>query len=256
MDETKTEKNKKIPNHIAVIPDGNRRWAREKGLPTLEGHRRGAENFEHLLNTARDAGIKVYTSWAFSTENWNRSDEENTYLFNLARDFSKKYKKKFLAEKVRFIHMGRKDRLPKDLIDQLNEMQEETKEFTDFTAVIGMDYGGHDEILRAVTKIIEDIQAGKISKDDIWKEIGEYQGKYPYYLFNNYLDTKDLEFPYPDLVIRTSGEKRTSGLLPWQAAYAEFYFAPEYFPDFGPEQLKKAINDFGKRDRRFGGDSK
>ena len=223
-------------NHIAIIPDGNRRWAKENGAPTLEGHRRGAENFERLLNATRDLGIKYFTSWAFSTENWKRTEEENSYLFNLAREFTKRYKKKFLEEQVKFVHLGRKDRIPADITKILGEMEEETKHFTGFTTTIGMDYGGHDELLRALDKITK---AGlPITSENIEAN----------------LDTKEL--PHPDLIIRTSGEQRLSGFMSWQNEYSEFYFPKVYFPDFGPEELKKAVEDFNGRNRRFGGNDK
>lgn len=221
--------------HIAIIPDGNRRWAKQKGLPPFEGHRRGAENFERLLNTSRDLGIKYFTSWAFSTENWKRTEEENKFLFDLAREFIKRYKQKFLSEKVRFIHIGRKDRIPPDIIAALNNMEEETKKFDGFTTLIGMDYGGHDELLRALDKI-------KKAGLEITTETIEAN-----------LDTHDI--PAPDLIIRTSGEQRLSGFMSWQSEYSELYFPTEYFPDFGPEELKKAVDNFCKRDRRFGGNT-
>lgn len=222
--------------HIAIIPDGNRRWAKSKGLPTLEGHRRGAENFEKLLYTTRSLGIKYCSWWAFSTENWKRTEEENKYLFGLAREYAKNYKKKFLNEKTRFIHIGRKDRIPADIVEVLNEIEDETKEFTGFTVLIGLDYGGHDELIRTIKKL--EAYNLEITEENISRN----------------LDTKDV--PPPDLIIRTSGEQRLSGFMSWQCAYSEFYFPTTYFPDFGPEELKKAVEDFAKRDRRFGGDSK
>jgi undecaprenyl diphosphate synthase len=219
--------------HIAIIPDGNRRWAKERGLPTLEGHRRGAENFEKLLNTTRELGIKYFTSWAFSTENWKRTKEENNYLFDLAREFTKRYKQKFLNEKTRFIHIGRRDRIPVDVVRILQEMAEETKQFDSFTAIIGMDYGGHDELIRAVNKLVE--TGLPITEENI----------------ESHLDTAGI--PSPDLIIRTSGEQRLSGFMSWQSAYSEYLFPKIYFPDFGPDELKKAIDDFQQRERRFGG---
>lgn len=225
-----------IPTHVAIIPDGNRRWAKQKGLPTLEGHRRGAENFEHLINKSRELGIKCFTGWAFSTENWTRTKEENDYLFNLTRDFTKRYFKKFLNEKIRFVHLGRKDRIPSDVVATMADMQEKTKGFESFTVAIGMDYGGHDELLRTLNKLKEnnlEITAENIERN---------------------LDTGGL--PNPDLIIRTGGEQRLSGFMSWQSAYAEFYFPKVYFPDFGPKELEEAVLDFSKRERRFGGDSK
>lgn len=221
--------------HIAIIPDGNRRWAKEKGLPTFEGHRRGAENFERLLNTTRDLGIGYFTSWAFSTENWKRTEEENKYLFDLARNFIKRYTKKFLSEKVRFVHLGRKDRIPTDVVEALDDMEKKTAHFTGFTTCIGMDYGGHDELLRALDKITK--SGLPITPENIEKN----------------LDTKGM--PAPDLIIRTSGEQRLSGFMSWQSEYSEFVFPKTYFPDFGPEELKKAVEDFENRDRRFGGNT-
>jgi undecaprenyl diphosphate synthase len=231
-----TTENNNIPVHIAIIPDGNRRWAKEKGLPTLEGHRRGAENFEKLIDTTREIGIKYFTGWAFSTENWKRSEEENKYLFNLLREFFKKYEKKFLKEEIKFKHIGRKDRIPEDVADILRELEEKTKDFEGFTVIIALDYGGHDELLRAI-KNLED-NGLEVTTENIEKN----------------LDTKDL--PPPDLIIRTSGEQRLSGFMSWQSAYSEYFFPKEFFPDFGPEQLKQAIKDFSSRERRFGGDSK
>jgi undecaprenyl diphosphate synthase len=225
-----------VPVHIGIIPDGNRRWAKENGFPALEGHRRGAENFDRLMTTARKLGVKYFSSWAFSTENWKRSDEEKTYLFDLARQFTKRYRKKFLEEKARFIHIGRKDRLPEDIVKTLLEMEDETKEFTDFTVSLGMDYGGKDTILRGITKLTEQ---GLEPTDENLKKC---------------LDTAAL--PPLDLLIRTGGEQRISGFMLWEIDYAEFYFTKLYFPDFGAEQLTKAVEDFMNRERRFGGDSK
>jgi undecaprenyl diphosphate synthase len=231
-----TEKNKKIPTHIAIIPDGNRRWAKEHGLPSLEGHRRGANNFEHLIKKARELGIKYFTGWAFSTENWKRTQEENAYLFDLLRELAKKYKEEFIKEKMRFVHIGRKDRISDDIAKILQEFEEETKDFTDFTVAVAMDYGGHDELIRTIKKL--EVKGLEPTKENIEAN----------------LDTKGI--PMPDLIIRPGGELRLSGFMSWQCAYAEFYFPDVYFPDFGPEELEKAIDDYSERERRFGGDSK
>jgi len=225
-----------IPVHVAIIPDGNRRWAKEKGLPALEGHRRGADNFEKLLYAARDLGVKYITGWFFSTENWRRTEEENKYLFDLARNIAQRFRNKFIKEKIRFVHLGRKDRIPPDVAEILSKLEEDTKDFTDLTVCVAMDYGGHDELLRTIKKI----QDGGL-------EINEQT-------IEEHLDTRGI--PAPDLIIRTSGEQRLSGFMSWQSAYAEFYFPKCYFPDFGPEKFKKAIKDFSNRERRFGGDSK
>lgn len=223
----------KIPTHIAIIPDGNRRWAKSKGLLAQAGHKKGVENIEQLVRTTRDMGIKCLTGWAFSTENWKRDKKENDNLFDLLRLFTKRYKKFIEKERIRFIHLGRKDRLPEDVVKIINEMEDVTKQYTDFTTAIGLDYGGHDELLRTIKKLKN--QNLEITKENIEKN----------------LDTAQL--PKPDLIIRTSGEQRLSGFMSWQCAYAEFYFAKVHFPDFGPKELKKAIAEYMTRNRTFGG---
>lgn len=246
----------RMPNHVAIIPDGNRRWARSRGLPILEGHRRGFEAVNAVIRVARDLGIHTMTFWAFSTENWNRSKEEVSYLMKLYAQYLDDHLQEALDNDTRIIHLGRKSRLPKVLRKKIEEA--ETRSATNKTHVlnIGLDYGGQDEILRAVQKIAEDIGQNKITAKDLYKEVGKYNGKYPYYFFKNYLDTGDQAYPYPDLVIRTSGEQRLSGFLSWQSAYSEFYFADVHMPDFKEEEFKKALVDFTSRERRFGGDEK
>ncbi|HSX39574.1 MAG TPA: polyprenyl diphosphate synthase [Candidatus Saccharimonadales bacterium] len=234
--EAVNQEKQNIPQHIAIIPDGNRRWAKEHGLPSLEGHRRGVENAEKLIYKARELGVKCITGWLFSTENWKRSADESSYLFNLAREFAKKYHQKFLDAKIRFKHIGRKDRIPQEVAKILAEMEESTKDFSEFTVCVAMDYGGHDELIRAVKKVNE--ASLEVTPENI----------------ENNLDTAGL--PPPDLIIRTSGEQRLSGFLSWQSEYAEFLFPQVYFPDFGPDELEKAVVEYSNRDRRFGGNSK
>ncbi|NMB70409.1 di-trans,poly-cis-decaprenylcistransferase [candidate division WWE3 bacterium] len=234
--EEQLQKPIKLPTHVAIIPDGNRRWATQHGLPTLEGHRQGALNFEKLLDAAKDIGIKAVSGWFFSTENWRRTEDENKYLFDLARQLTKQYKQKVLKENIRFIHLGRKDRIPEDIVKELVDLEEKTKHINDFIVGVAMDYGGHDELIRTMEKL----KAGNLlpTVENIEKN----------------LDTQNM--PMPDLIIRTGGELRLSGFMSWQAEYAELYFSKLYFPDFGPEQLKEAVADFSNRDRRFGGNSK
>ena len=232
----KTDNDNKIPAHIAIIPDGNRRWAKENGFPNIEGHRAGAKAFEKMLDFAKDMGVKAVTGWFFSTENWTRSEGEKEFLFALARELLKQYREKVLKENIRFIHLGRKDRFPQDIIDSINEIEELSKNKTDFSVGIALDYGGHDEIVRTISKLIE--QGLEVSAENI----------------ENLLESAQL--PKPDLIIRTGGEKRLSGFLSWQSAYAELYFTDKYFPDFDKEELKKALDDYATRERRFGGDSK
>lgn len=226
----------KLPKHVAIIPDGNRRWAKERGLPTLEGHRRGAENFEKLVDTANEMGIEVLTGWFFSTENWKRSENEVNYLFQLVRDFTDKYRKKCVEDQIRFRHFGRRDRLPRDLVKSIEDTEAESKDFKNFTVGACMDYGGHDELVRTIKKLQE--KGLEPTEENIEAN----------------LDTFDV--PNPDLIIRTSGEQRLSGFMSWQTHYAEFYFAEMHFPDFGPEEFKNAIAEFTTRERRFGGNSK
>ncbi len=227
--------NNNIPQHIAIIPDGNRRWAKDKGLPAVEGHRKSAQNFEDILMKAKELGIKCVSAWSFSTENWKRSEEEIGFLFDLLRSMFKRYKKRFLEEEVRFVHLGRKDRVPKDVKDIIEDLEESTKNNSKLTIALGLDYGGHDELVRAVKKLLS--KGLEVTEENIEK----------------CLDTAGL--PPLDLIIRTSGEKRLSGFMSWQNAYAELYFYDKHFPDFGPEELEKAIKDYAQRNRRFGGDS-
>jgi len=227
----------KIPVHIAILADGNRRWAKERGLPTLEGHRRGAEVVKQLSKKAKALGVKIITFWVFSTENWKRTVEETGYLMNLFDTFIDRERKEAIKEKTRIIHMGRKDRIPEGLRKKIVQAEEETKHFTDYYFVVALDYGGRDEVIRAIQKIHKDgLSMSNLQESDI----------------DNYLDTKDLPQPDPDIIIRTSGEARLSGFMSWQSAYSEYYFSPLMFPDFGPDQLEDAIKEYGERKRRFG----
>lgn len=227
-----------IPNHIAIILDGNRRWARSHGLPTLEGHRRGFEAGLKIARAARSWGVHTFTVWGFSTENWDRSEAEIKYLQGLFRKMVDVVKKEARKDNIRFVHLGRKDRLPKDLVNYIKEVEEETRGNKSHVFNVALDYGGHDEILRATKRIIKDgVKAEELD-----------EGK-----FASYLDTGDQPYPYVDLLIRTSGEQRTSGLLPWQLNYAEFYWELEHLPDMTPEKLKNIILDYSRRRRRFGG---
>lgn len=255
MDTSENTIKLKIPNHVAIIPDGNRRWAKENGFPSLIGHQKGFETANKVIEKARDMGVHTMTLWAFSTENWNRSQEEVAYLMKLYEENIEDNLQKAKKEGVRIYHLGRKERIPNSLKEKIIKAEEETKNFEKYVLNIALDYGGHDDILRAMQKFYQDIKNNNISADDIFKEVGKYNGKYPYYLFSKYLDTQDQPYPYPDLVIRTSGEYRLSGYLSWQIAYAELYFAKEHMPAFGPVEFEKAIEDFSQRDRRFGGNS-
>lgn len=226
---------KNIPLHIAIIPDGNRRWAKEKGLLSVKGHERAIEqeNLIALLREARRLGVRYMSLWGFSTENWKRDPIEVEYLFNLFRKNIDYLRKTFVQEKIRFRHMGRKDRLPQDIIRSFEQLEQETSGFSDFNVQFFLDYGGRDELMRAVNRII---------KSGV-KEIDEER-------LSRFLDTDTI--PDPDLIIRTSGEQRTSGFMPFQSTYAELYFTDLYYPDFGPSQLRSAVEEFQRRKRNFG----
>ena len=224
----------KVPDHIAMILDGNRRWARARGLQPWEGHRAGHEAIHRLAKVARQLGVHTFTVWAFSTENWDRSEREKEEIFKVFRMALGEAEKELHEEKVRFVQLGRKDRLPKDILDRLTKLEESTRKYTGNLFNVALDYGGHDEIIRAINKI---------------ERNGEVTAKE----FERYLDTADQPYPNVDLFVRTSGEQRTSGLMPWQMDYAEYYFEPDHLPDFTPEKLKAAILDYSRRRRRFGG---
>lgn len=226
-----------VPLHVAIIPDGNRRWAKEKGLPAFEGHRKGAERLNELAETAKKLNIKVATFWAFSTENWNRSKEEVGMLMKLFERVFKTYIKKLIKNSIRFIHLGRKDRIPVTLRNLIKEAEEKTRKFQEHYFALALDYGGCDEIIRAVKKMGET----HVPFKNLTKEH-----------FGQFLDTKELPYPNPDLIIRTGGEMRTSGFLIWQSEYAEFISVPKYFPDFTGNDLKNCIKEYAKRQRRFG----
>ncbi len=227
--------------HVAIIPDGNRRWAKKRGLPTVVGHKKGAENAIELLKVARQYNIKYFTMWGLSTENWlKRSKEEVNYLIKLFIDFLQKQKPELTKNKIRFVHIGRKDRLPEKFITTIKDLENATKNFKDWHLIIGFDYGGRDEIVRATQKIVKDICNNKIKPEDITTD-----------LFYKYTDTPDI--PPVDLIIRTSGEKRISGLYQFQGDYAELYFTDTLFPDFNKQEFEKAIKDYYNRHRRFGG---
>lgn len=226
---------KNLPLHVGIIPDGNRRWAKSQGLDAIKGYSKVDYNhIESLLLEAKELGIKYMSLWFFSTENWKRPKSEVNFLFSHFENNVKVVLSGAIKNKIRIKHIGRKDRLPKKVLDGLSLLENETSNFSDFTALICMDYGGRDEIIRTVNNIISS------GKDNISEED-----------FKKYLDTSGI--PDPDLIIRTSGEQRLSGFMPFQSVYSEFYFVDMHFPDFKPKDLKVAIEDYSKRKRRLGG---
>jgi undecaprenyl diphosphate synthase len=226
-----------VPSHIAMILDGNRRWARAKGLKPWEGHYAGFKAVEALAYASRELGVHTFTVWAFSTENWERPKEEIEAIMNLFRKALKEKEKEFHRDRVALVHLGRKDRLPDDIRRELTRIESETQKYMNHNVFnLAVDYGGRDEIVRAAQKAI-DTGVKTLDKKT----------------FESFLDTAREPYPNVDLFIRTSGEQRTSGLLPWQMDYAEYYFDQTHLPDFSPEKLQEAILDFSRRRRRFGG---
>ncbi len=225
----------KIPIHISIIPDGNRRWAKSHGLRAVKGYSKVDYNhLESLILEAKNLGAQYMSLWLFSTENWKRPKIEIDFLFNHFLKNTDALLNGAIKNNVRVMHLGRKDRLPKGVIEGLNLLETRTKDNNEFTVLICMDYGGRDEILRAVNNVLKSGQ-NSVSEQE----------------FKSYLDSKNIADP--DLVIRTSGEKRLSGFMPFQTVYSEFYFADIHFPDFGPKELRVAIEDYSKRKRRLGG---
>lgn len=223
------------PKHIAIIPDGNRRWAKERGKPEMDGHK-SAASYKHLysiLDEARNLGVEYLTFWLFSTENWKRNREEVDNLFSLMTRFLGKFERDAVKNKICFHHIGRKDRIPSKLLSAIESLENKTKDFKDFNLQIAIDYGGRDEILRAVNQLLANGN-GFVTEDEFMK----------------YLDTRGL--PDPDMIIRTSGEYRMSGFMPVQGTYAEFYFTDKHFPDFGPKDLRSAVLSYFERQRRHG----
>jgi len=224
-----------IPKHIVVFPDGNRRWAREKGLNTLEGHKKGYDNLLNFCDWCKKKGVKIGTAFGFSTENWNRSEEEVNYLMKLLESALIDNLDKYDKDGVKVRVIGQKERLPKSLQEAITKTEEATKNNSNFQLNLGISYGGRWDIVNAVKNIIkEGIELDKIDEK----------------LFESYLSTAGL--PAPDLVIRAGGEMRLSNFVLWQSAYAELYFSPKYWPDFNEEDLDIALTEFDKRSRRFG----
>jgi len=233
-------KREKFPQHIAIIMDGNGRWARRRRLPRIEGHRKGMETAYRIVQASAKLGIKVLTLYTFSTENWKRPKEEVDFLMNALKDGLDKYKDKLKQYNVRLRIIGEWQDLPEEIRDKLQEVLEETKNNKGMILNIALNYGGRKEIVRAVRGIAEEVVKGNISIEDIDED-----------LFSRFLYTKDIADP--DLLIRTAGELRISNFLLWQISYTEFYFTKKLWPDFTVRDLKKAINEFKKRERRFGG---
>jgi undecaprenyl diphosphate synthase len=230
-----TQQLSKVPTHVAVIMDGNGRWAISRGLTRLEGHRAGTENLRRIIRACVKYSIPYLTIYAFSTENWSRPSDEVQGLMQIVEDVIDKELTELHQEGVQLRHIGRLDRLEPSLREKVLSAIELTKHNTRLTLCIAFNYGGRDEIVCAIKRLIQD----KIPPDEITDE-----------LVSHYLFTAGV--PDPDLIVRTSGEMRISNFLIWQAAYAEWYFTPTYWPDFNEEELLKALKAYDQRDRRFG----
>lgn len=223
----------KVPTHVGIIMDGNGRWAQKRGLPRNQGHRKGAQALTKIIKHANKLQIKYLTVFAFSTENWNRPKTEVDYLMKLPFEFLNQFERTFKKSDVRVRVVGKKEGLPVNLIQKIAEIEENTKNNGGLTFVIALNYGSQDEIVDAVNYVVE-------HNILVTKET-----------FGQYLYTKD--FPNVDLLIRTSGEYRISNFLLWQIAYSELYFTDVFWPDFDEKCFDKALLDFSKRDRRYGG---
>ena len=230
----------KIPAHIAIILDGNGRWAKAKGMPRNYGHAQGSKNVERICEEAYRMGVKYLTVYAFSTENWNRPKDEVDALMKLLRNYMKTCLKTAAKNDMKVRVTGDKTGLDEDIRNRIAELEEATKDNGGLNFQIALNYGSRDEIVRAVRRVSEDVKEGKVKPEDIDEK-----------MFETYLDTHGI--PDPDLMIRTSGELRLSNYLLWQLAYTEFYFTDIPWPDFTKEELSKAIEQYNRRDRRYGG---
>lgn len=228
-----------IPTHVAIIMDGNRRWARKRNIDYRLGHKEGAKTLEKIVRYAKKVGIKYITVYAFSTENWKRTSEEVSALMLLLKTYLDDYGKRADTENIKVKVLGDISSLAPGLQKSIKKCEERTKDNDGIYFSICINYGGRDEIVHAVKKIAQDVKDGKIGIDDINEK-----------LMNNYLYTK--EIPDPDLIIRTSGELRTSGFLTWQSVYSEYLFMDKYWPDFSEDDIDFAIKEYQKRNRKFG----
>ena len=230
----------KVPRHVAIIMDGNGRWAKKRFLPRKAGHVQGSRVAEQICEDAYDLGIEYLTIYAFSTENWARPKDEVDALMNLLRKYMKDSIERSSKNNMRVRVIGDISALAPDLQESILKLEDISAKNTGLKFQVAINYGGRDEILRAVKKVAQKVEAGQLKPDDINEEV-----------FYGFFDTAGI--PYPDLMIRTSGEMRTSNFLPWQLAYSEFYFTDVLWPDFNKKELKKALDFYNGRERRFGG---
>ncbi|MBQ9982404.1 MAG: isoprenyl transferase [Oscillospiraceae bacterium] len=228
-----------LPDHIGFIMDGNGRWAKKRFLPRKLGHVEGAKTFKKIVRYCRDIGVKCISFYAFSTENWKRPNDEVDAIMNLFRQYIDEAREHFLEE-TRIVFLGDKSVLAEDIREKMIAIEEDTRHFDKMTLLLAINYGGRDEIVHATKLLAEKVKSGELNSEDITEE-----------MFSDHLYAG--EFPDVDLLIRPSGELRISNYMIWQCAYAEFYFSDVLWPDFLPEELNKALFDYAKRSRRFGG---
>ena len=228
-----------IPNHVAIILDGNGRWAKKRMMPRQYGHAKGAQVVEQICEDAWNMGIQYLTVYAFSTENWNRPDSEVKILMDIFSKYMVDKLQKVGQKNMKIRFIGERSRLDKAMIEKIENLEESTKDNTGLNFTVALNYGSRDEMVRAMRKMAAETKEGKLEPEDITEE-----------KYNTYLDTAEL--PDPDLLIRTSGEQRLSNYLLWQLAYTEFYFTDVMWPDFNKEELAKAVEWYANRDRRYG----
>lgn len=229
-----------IPRHVAIIMDGNNRWAKRRAMPAIYGHQAGVKALRKTVKAAIEYGIEYLTLYAFSVDNWKRSPKEVKAILNLMRKFLSEERESLIKQEIRLMVIGQKKRVPEDILKQIDEVTELTKKNTKLNLVIAFNYGSRTEIIDGVKKIVSDVLSDKISSSDINEKT-----------FSKYLYTRGI--PDPDLLIRTSGEMRISDFLLWQIAYSELWMPSIYWPEFNKKYLKQAIMEFNKRQRRYGG---
>lgn len=227
----------RVPQHVAMILDGNRRWAKQQGKNVIEGHKAGAANILKIIRHLYAQGVHTVTLWVFSTENWTRDAIQVKGLMMLFQNLAEPYYQEAVSHKARFVHLGRKDRIPGGLRKKIEQYERDSVHFTDHGLNVALDYGGRDEIVRATQKLI----AQGVPPEQVSEE-----------LINSTLDTKNLMYPQPDIIIRTGGEHRMSGFLIWQAAYAEYFFPEKFLPEMTTEDLDAILVEYNERERRFG----
>lgn len=231
-------KTQELPDHIGIIMDGNGRWAKQRSLPRTAGHKEGLETAKRIIKILSDLGLKYLTLYTFSTENWKRAQEEVSFLMNLIKSHLKKEYDFYRENGIRVLHCGNLEGLPIDIQEEISSVIKDTAEYKGITVILAINYGGRDEIIRAVRRLINN------NKENSMETVTEDS-------FANYLDVPGI--PDPDLIIRSAGEQRLSNFLIWQSAYAEYYFSPVLWPDWGRDEIMKALLHYRNRNRKFGG---